>query len=67
MGSLFCESTQHPDVVDIVLANMEGSIDRVPEMHFYWSDRADWTIANDGLPRFGGPTGMEPIKDEDEA
>ena len=64
-SSLFCESSHQPDHVDIVLANMEGTIDRVPEMHFYWSDRADWTIVNDGLPRFGGPTGTEPIKDED--
>ncbi len=63
-SSLFCESTHHPDQVDIVLASMQGTIDRVPQMHIFWSDRADWTIANDDLPRFGGATGMEPVKDD---
>src|SRR5215510_13395826 len=30
-SSLFCESTRHPDVVDIPLANMDAAIDRLPE------------------------------------
>ncbi len=65
-SSLFCESSHHPDQVDIVLANVQGKIDRAPQMHVYWSDRADWTLVNDGLPRLGGATGMEPIQDEDD-
>jgi len=60
-SSLFCESTHHPDVVDIVLANMLGSIDRAPSCHFYFDDRVDWMPVNDGLPRLGGTSGMEPI------
>ncbi len=65
-SSLLCESTHHPHQVDIVLANMESTLDRVPQMHIYWSDRADWTVVSDGLPRFGGATGMEPISPDGE-
>ena len=31
-SSLFCESTRHPEYVDIVLANMDSPIDREPQM-----------------------------------
>ena len=61
-SSLFCESTRHPDQVDIVLANMHGPIDRPPQFHIYFDDRVEWVVVNDGLPRLGGPTGLEPIK-----
>ena len=60
-SSLFCESTQHPDQVDIVLANLAGRIDREPEMHIHYSDRADWVSTGDALPRLGGKTGLEPL------
>ncbi len=61
-SSLFCESTRHPDQIDIVLANTHGPIDRPPQFHVYFDDRADWVVVNDGLPRLGGPTGLEAIK-----
>jgi hypothetical protein len=64
-SSLFCESSHYPDIVDIVLANMQDPIDRQPECHLYFDDRAAWVDVNDGLPRFGGETGREPIKDEE--
>ncbi len=60
-SSLFCESTHHPEKIDIVLANMEGVIDRAPQLHAYFDDRADWVVVDDGLPRLGGKTGLEPI------
>ena len=50
-STLFCESTKHPDTIDVVLANMEGGIDRAPEMHVWFSDRVDWVATDDGLPR----------------
>lgn len=59
-SSLFCVSTNHPDVVDIPLANLDGPIDRLPETHIYYDDRASWTIVSDGLPRLGGKSGLEP-------
>ena len=39
---------------------MEGAIDRAPEAHVYIDDSAGWVRAEDGLPRFGGTTGLEP-------
>ena len=56
-SSLFCESKHHPDVVDVVLANMSGPIDREPQLHFYFDDRASWVVAEDGLPRLPGGLG----------
>ena len=61
-SSLFCESSRHPEQIDVVLANMEGPIDRPPQIHIHFDDRAAWVTAEDGLPRLGGATGMEPIE-----
>jgi hypothetical protein len=61
-SSLFCESTHHPDQIDIVLANLADKIDREPQAHYYFSDRVDWVTLSDDLPRFGGETGTEPLK-----
>ena len=61
-SSLFCESTQHEDHVDIVLANMNGEIDRAPQFHIFWDDRAKWTEVGDELPRLGGESGQEPTQ-----
>ena len=66
-SSLFCESSQHPDRIDVVLASMDGPIDRAPQVHIHFDDRADWVSADDGLPRLGGSSGLEPIgNDADE-
>jgi hypothetical protein len=60
-SSLFCESTHHPEHIDIVLANINGKIDRDPQAHYYFTDRAEWVAVADELPRFGGKTGNEPL------
>jgi len=59
--SLLCESTERPGEVDLPLANLEGEIDRPPQCHIYFDDRAAWTFAEDGLPRLGGQSGLEPV------
>jgi hypothetical protein len=59
-SSLFFATTQRPDQIDVVLANMDGPIDRAPELHVFIDDRADWVHIGDALPRLGGPTGLEP-------
>ncbi len=63
-STLFCQSDKHPDVMDIVLANIDDKIDRVPEAHYYFSDRADWVMIYDRLPKFGGETGTRPLQEE---
>jgi len=45
--------------MDIVLANLYDAIDRDPQAHYYFSDRADWTAIGDFLLRFGRETGTE--------
>ncbi len=60
-STLFFESTSRPDQVDVVLASVEGKIDRDPELHVYFDDRAEWVHVADGLPRLGGETGLEPV------
>jgi hypothetical protein len=59
-SSLLCEIAHHPDQVDVVLACLHGPIDRAPQMHTFFDDRADWVSVGDGLPRLGGKTGLEP-------
>jgi hypothetical protein len=60
-SSLFCESTRRPDEVDVVLASLDGPIDRAPAAHVFFDSRAAWTDVRDGLPRLGGKTGTEPL------
>jgi hypothetical protein len=60
-SSLFFETTERPEHVDIVCANMHAAIDRPPQIHVHFDDRIAWVDVNDALPRLGGATGMEPI------
>ena len=60
-SNLFCDSTHRPDDIDIVLGNMETPIDRAPQAHIYFEDRAEWSFVDDGLPRLGGPNGTTPL------
>jgi len=62
-SSLFCESTHHPDYIDVARANINAKIDRDPQAHYYFSDRAEWIVIGDDLPRFGGKTGTEPLQE----
>ena len=51
--SLFCVNEQHPEIVDIPLANFDGPIDRPPEAHYYLADRVDWVPLDESLPDLG--------------
>jgi hypothetical protein len=51
--------------VDIPLANVDGPIDKTPECHIYFDDRAPWVAVDDELPRFGGDMEPEPIVSAD--
>jgi hypothetical protein len=59
-SSLFFETDERADQVDVVLANLHGPIDREPQLHVFFDDRVDWIEVGDSLPRLGGDTGMEP-------
>ena len=59
-SSLFCESTTHPDWIDIVLANMDAPIDRTPDMQIFVDDGVDWGALDSAPRRMGGTSGLEP-------
>jgi hypothetical protein len=60
-SSLFFESTQHPGIVDVALANVDTRTDRIPEFHVHYDSRAEWLQPLEYLPRFGGKSGLEPL------
>ncbi len=60
-SSLFCESSLHPERVDIALGAMLEPIDREPQLHTHFDSRADWVAIDDELPRLGGKSGLEPL------
>lgn len=53
-----------PQVIDVALASLHGDIDRRPGGHYFYDSRAPWTDVPDGLPKFGGRTGTEPLPDD---
>ncbi|MBA3502614.1 MAG: GFA family protein [Myxococcota bacterium] len=58
---LFFESERWPGEVHIARALFPGELDRAPQMHAFFSDRADWLVLHDDLPKRGGTTGTEPL------
>ena len=60
-STLFCESNREPDIVYVVIANLDEGLDRAPQAHVYFSDRASWLDPADELPRLGGASGREPL------
>ena len=58
---LFCESSRHPERIDVTLASLEGPIDRAPQAHTYYDCRAAWAEDFEVLPKLGGATGSEKL------
>ena len=59
-STLFCESTNHPDWIDIVLANVDAPADWLPDLHVFVDDGVAWGDLAAAKCRLGGTTGMEP-------
>src|SRR5437016_9677001 len=53
-SGLFGEPDGVP-ALGIALGSMLGPIDREPDRHICWDDRASWVRIGDNLPRLGGP------------
>jgi len=60
-STLFFESERWADEIHIALANMDGPIDREPKAHVFCDAQVDWVELGDGLSRYGGATGTEPL------
>ncbi len=57
--TLTYESGRWAGEVHVVLANIDGEIDRAPGAHVYVDHKAAWWSIADDLPQFGGTTGIE--------
>lgn len=49
---LFSQRMDMPDVVRLRLGTVTTDIDRTPDYHIYYQDRARWFEEVDGLPQF---------------
>lgn len=58
---LFFRAAAWPDEVHVPLALLEGEVGMVPQVHVWFSDRVPWAPVEDGLPRKGGASGLEPL------
>jgi hypothetical protein len=59
-STLTYEGPRWEGEVHVARANIEGDIDRAPGANVYVDHRASWWEISDGLPRFGGESGVEP-------
>jgi hypothetical protein len=56
------QSSRWAGEVHVARALIPGEVDRLPQAHCFFSDKAEWlTVGDDGLPRLGGPTGVEKL------
>ena len=60
-STMLFESERWADETHIVLACMDGPIDRMPQGHVFYDSHVDWITLGDDLGRRGGPTGVEPL------
>ena len=50
-STLFFRSSRWPGEMHVVLANIDGEIDRRPAAHVFYQTHVDWFEVNDDLPR----------------
>jgi hypothetical protein len=60
-STLLFESDRWANEVHVARANIPGPVDRDPQVHAFYSDKADWVEIDNRLPRRGGATGVEPL------
>ncbi len=59
---LFFRSTHWPGEIHFTRASIDSQLDERPKAHVYFSDKAEWIDINDDLPKYGGVSGLEPLK-----
>jgi hypothetical protein len=60
-ASLWFTSTRWAGEVHVARALIDGPLDRDPQVHAFYDDKAPWIAVADGLPRRGGRSGVEPL------
>ena len=56
-SSLFFRAERWPGEVHVARANVDGPLDRAPQMHGYYDTHVDWFSVNDDLPKKPPPAG----------
>jgi hypothetical protein len=59
-STLFYEGPRWPGELHVVVANIEGDIEKPPAAHVFVDHGAEWWEIGDDLPQFGGSSGTEP-------
>jgi hypothetical protein len=49
--TLFFRSRRWPGEIHVVLSNVEGEVDRQPDLHVAWDSHVPWVELGDDLPR----------------
>jgi hypothetical protein len=60
-SQLFFTSTRWPGETHVATTSLLEAPDKLPTSHVFYSDRAQWFRCEDGLPKRGGPSGVEPL------
>ena len=55
------QSSRWAGEVHVARALIPGPVDKQPQAHCFYSDKADWVTVSDGLTLLGGPTGLEKL------
>jgi len=63
-STLYTSDKDYTDSVGVLRGMIRGDVGQEPLKHFFYDDRVPWTDMQDGLPKFGGETGFEPIEDK---
>lgn len=59
--TLLYESPRWAGEVHVAVASLDDPLDRLPTLHAYADRSPDWCPITDDLPRYGGPSGTEPL------
>lgn len=59
--SIYTEDLRYPDVCGILRGIIRGELDQQPSRHVFYDRKQPWVELNDGLPKFGGENGFEPL------
>lgn len=60
-STLLFASARWAGEVHVTRANLSGELDKAPQVHAFYSDKAEWIHFRDELPRRGGASGVEPL------
>jgi hypothetical protein len=58
---VFTVDKRHPKIMGVPAGVIESQLPSQPKAHYFVSHMAAWHAVSDGLPQFGGESGVEPM------